>query len=241
MRVETAEAAWIVPPPRALWLPPCCALSIGPAPARGDDIEDARFHYSFPAADLWRDGRLHATAACCGRRARSTERRLHCSKSLLSGGHVPLRRSGALDNALRDRHAMEEAQVLPGWRFKRDTAWRLKVFAGLDIKNDVTGPYDPAPSSHDPSHFGAAGKPGAPSTLVDTKLDAVRARHAYSSHDLRLRTASHARPFDSIHRLFGAPRLWLAAHRLVLSRPRGAGLHLRGYRQLRLRFTSAAM
>jgi hypothetical protein len=37
----------------------------------------------------------------------------------------------------------EEAQILPGWRFKREK-FELKVFAGLDIKNDLTTPYDPS-------------------------------------------------------------------------------------------------
>jgi len=40
-----------------------------------------------------------------------------------------------------------EAQVLPGWRFKRDRL-ELKAFARLDIKNDVTNPYDPSNRLH---------------------------------------------------------------------------------------------
>jgi hypothetical protein len=55
-------------------------------------------------------------------------------------------RSGALDNAWVTG-TDEEAQLLPGWRFKRDRL-ELKVFAGLDIKNDVTSPYDPSNRLH---------------------------------------------------------------------------------------------
>ena len=54
--------------------------------------------------------------------------------------------SSALNNALVIG-ADEEAQVLPGWRFKRDRL-EIKVFAGLDIKNDVTSPYDPSNRLH---------------------------------------------------------------------------------------------
>lgn len=39
------------------------------------------------------------------------------------------------------------AQLLPRWRFKHDQL-EVKVFVGLDIKNDVTSPYDPSKRLH---------------------------------------------------------------------------------------------
>jgi hypothetical protein len=66
-------------------------------------------------------------------------------EAMVSGGTYRYA-SSALNNALVIG-ADEEDQVLPGWRFKRDRL-ELKVFAGLDIKNDITSPYDPSNRLH---------------------------------------------------------------------------------------------
>ena len=76
---------------------------------------------------------------------RASTARASRSKRCSSGGHYRYR-SGALDNAWVTG-TEEEVQLLPGWRFKRDRL-ELKVFAGLDIKNDVTSPYDPSNRLH---------------------------------------------------------------------------------------------
>jgi len=49
----------------------------------------------------------------------------------------------------------EEVQFMPGWRFKRDRL-EVKVFAGIDVKYDVTVPYDPSNRLNGRS-FGARG------------------------------------------------------------------------------------
>ena len=95
---------------------------------------------------------------------------------------------------------------MPGWRFKRDRL-ELKVFAGLDIKNDITSPYDPSNRLHGTS----VGIRGAVNLWFEPP------RH----HGRRRRLADLDR-----QRLLGASRLWLAAARLVLSRPGGADLRL---------------
>jgi Cellulose biosynthesis protein BcsS len=65
---------------------------------------------------------------------------------LVTSGGLYRYRSGALDDA-QVIGTEAEVQALPGWRFKRDRL-EVKVFAGLDIKNNVTIPDDPSNRLH---------------------------------------------------------------------------------------------
>jgi len=74
--------------------------------------------------------------------------------------------------------------LLPGWRFKRDRL-EVKVFAGLDVKNDVTSPDDPSNRLHGTS----AGIRGAvdvwfeptPSTMVAADASLTSIATGYSA------------------------------------------------------------
>lgn len=117
----------------------CVGVSAGPVWA-GDD--GARF-LLFSGADLWRDGRFMHGGVLWS--PAGLDREGFTLQAVLSGGTYRYQ-SGALNNAWVTG-GEEEIQLLPGWRFKRDTL-ELKVFAGLDIKNDVTVPYDPSNRLH---------------------------------------------------------------------------------------------
>jgi hypothetical protein len=113
----------------------CVCVSTGPARA-GDD--GAQF-LLFSGTDLWRDGRFMHGGLLWS--PGGLDRDGFTVKLVASGGLYRYR-SGALGNAWVIG-ADEEAQVLPGWRFKRGQL-EVKVFAGIDIQNDATSPYDPA-------------------------------------------------------------------------------------------------
>jgi hypothetical protein len=117
----------------------CVGVSAGPAWA-GDD--GARF-LLFSGADLWRDGRFMHGGLLWS--PGGIDHDGFTLRAVLSGGAYRYH-SGALNDA-SVTGTEEEVQLLPGWRFKRDTL-ELKVFAGLDIKNDVTAPYDPSSRLH---------------------------------------------------------------------------------------------
>ncbi|HEY1475921.1 MAG TPA: cellulose biosynthesis protein BcsS [Pseudolabrys sp.] len=117
----------------------CVCVSAGPIWA-GDD--GAQF-LLFSGADLWRDGRfLHGGLLWS---PGGLDREGFTLKLMGSGG-VYRYSSGALGNATVIG-TEEEGQLLPGWRFKRDRL-EVKVFAGLNIKNDVTSPNDPSSRLH---------------------------------------------------------------------------------------------
>ena len=117
----------------------CVCVSAGPVRA-GDD--GAQF-LLFSGTDLWRDGGfLHGGLLWS---PGGLDREGFTLKLMASGGLYRYR-SGALNNAWVIG-TEEEAQLLPGWRFKRDRL-EVKVFAGLDIKNDVTSPDDPSNRLH---------------------------------------------------------------------------------------------
>ena len=117
----------------------CVGVSAGPVRARDDGV---RF-LLFSGADLWRDDRfMHGSVLWS---PGGLEREGFTLYALLSGGSYCYQ-SGALNNAWVTG-TEEEIQLLPGWRFKR-VALELKVFAGLDIKNDVAAPYDPSNRLH---------------------------------------------------------------------------------------------
>ena len=117
----------------------CVGVSTGPARA-GDD--GAQF-LLFSGTDLWRDGRFMHGGLLWSPGGLDRE---GFTFQLVASGGLYRYRSGALNNAWVIG-AEEEAQLLPGWRFKRDRL-ELKVFAGLDVKNDVTSPYDPSNRLH---------------------------------------------------------------------------------------------
>jgi hypothetical protein len=123
----------------AAFMAGCVCVSTGPAWA-GDDA--AQF-LLFSGADLWRDGLFMHGGLLWS--PGGLNRDGFTVKLIASGGRYGYR-AGALDNA-RVIGAEEEVQVLPGWRFKRNRL-ELKVFAGLDIKDDATSPYDPANRLH---------------------------------------------------------------------------------------------
>ncbi len=70
----------------------------------------------------------------------------------MSGGALPLLRPARSATEVIGREFV--AQVLPGWRFKRDRL-EVKVFAGLDLQDHRLSPDDPA-SRLRGSDFGAA-------------------------------------------------------------------------------------
>lgn len=117
----------------------CVGTSAGPVRAS----EDGMRFLLFSGADLWRDGSFVHGGALWSPGGLDNEG--FTLQAVLSGGTYRYQ-SGALNNA-RVTGTEEEIQLLPGWRFKRETL-ELKVFAGLDIKNDVTSPYDPSNRLH---------------------------------------------------------------------------------------------
>jgi hypothetical protein len=117
----------------------CVGVSTGPVRA-GDD--GAQF-LLFSGADLWRDGRFMHGGLLWSPGGLDRE---GFTLQLMASGGLYRYRSGALNNDWVIG-TEEEAQLLPGWRFKRDRL-ELKVFAGLDVKNDVTSPYDPSNRLH---------------------------------------------------------------------------------------------
>jgi hypothetical protein len=117
----------------------CVCVSAGSAWA-GDD--GARF-LLFSGADLWRDGRFMHGGVLWS--PGGLDREGFTLQTVLSGGQYHYQ-SGALNNA-QVIGTEKEVQLLPGWRFKRCTL-ELKVFAGLDIKHDITIPNDPSNRLH---------------------------------------------------------------------------------------------
>lgn len=104
----------------------------------------ARNYFCFPAPDLWRDGRFMHGGLQWSRGGLDCEG--FTPQRMAFGRAVPLPLSGTRNNDWVIG-AEEQAQLLPSWRFKRDRL-ELKVFAGLDIKNDVTRPHDPSNRLH---------------------------------------------------------------------------------------------
>ncbi len=127
----------------------CVCVSTGPAWA-GDD--GAHF-LLFSGTDLWRDGQFMHGGLLWS--PEGLDRDGFTLKATISGGRYRYV-SGALNNSWVTG-TEEDAQLLPGWRFKRGQL-ELKVFAGLDIKNDTTNPYDPGSRLHGTS-------PGARATV----------------------------------------------------------------------------
>src|SRR5664279_6609119 len=109
----------------------CVGVSTGPAWAGGDGAQ----FLLFSGADLWRDGRFMHGGLLWSPGGLDRE---GFTLQLMASGGLYRYRSGALNNDWVIG-AEEEVQLLPGWRFKRDRL-ELKVFAGLDVKNDVTSP-----------------------------------------------------------------------------------------------------
>jgi hypothetical protein len=126
----TAAAAFVI----------CCVCVVTGTARAGDD--GAHF-LLFSGADLWRDGRFMHGGLLWS--PDGLDREGFTLKAAISGGRYRYV-SGTFNNAWVIG-TDEEVQVLPGWRFKRDRL-ELKVFAGLDIKNDATSPYDPGNRLH---------------------------------------------------------------------------------------------
>jgi hypothetical protein len=126
----TAAAAFLV-----------CCVCVATRPARAGD--DATQFLMFSGTDLWRDGQFMYGGLLWS--PDGVSRDGFTLKAMISGGQYRYA-SGALNNAWVTG-TEEEAQLLPGWRFKRDR-FELTVFAGLDIKNDTTNPYDPGSRVH---------------------------------------------------------------------------------------------
>ena len=136
----TAAAAFLV-----------CYVCVFISPARAGD--DGAHFLLFSGADLWRDGQfLHGGLLWS---PNGLDRDGFTLKAMISGGQYRYV-SGALNNSWVTG-TEQDAQLLPGWRFKRGQL-ELKVFAGLDIKNATTNPYDPGSRLHGTS-------PGARATV----------------------------------------------------------------------------
>lgn len=118
-----------------------CCVCVAAGPARAGD--DGAHFLLFSGADLWRDGQFMHGGLLWS--PEGLDRDGFTLKAMISGGQYRYA-SGALNNSWVTG-TEEDAQLLPGWRFKRGQL-ELKVFAGLDIKNDVTSPYDPGSRLH---------------------------------------------------------------------------------------------
>jgi hypothetical protein len=126
----TAAAAFLV-----------CCVCVSTGPARAGD--DGAHFLLFSGADLWRDGQFMHGGLLWS--PDGLDRDGFTLKAMISGGRYRYV-SGALNNSWVTG-TEEDVQLLPGWRFKRGQL-ELKVFAGLDIKNDVTSPHDPDAQLH---------------------------------------------------------------------------------------------
>lgn len=113
-----------------------CYVCVSTGPARAGD--DGAHFLLFSGTDLRRDGQFMHGGLLWSPGGLDHEGFM--LKVMISGGRYRYM-SGAFNNAWVIG-TDGEAQVLPGWRFKRDRL-EFKVFAGLDIKNDITSPYDP--------------------------------------------------------------------------------------------------
>ncbi len=126
----TAAAAFLV-----------CCVCVSTGPARAGD--DGAHFLLFSGTDLRRDGQFMHGGLLWS--PGGLDREGFTLKAMISGGRYRYV-SGAFNNAWVIG-TDEEAQVLPGWRFKRDRL-EFKVFAGLDIENNITSPYDPGNRLH---------------------------------------------------------------------------------------------
>ncbi|MGH6726891.1 MAG: cellulose biosynthesis protein BcsS [Pseudolabrys sp.] len=144
----------------------------------------------FSGTDLWRDGRFVYGGALWSPGGLDHE---GFTAKLIASGGLYRYRSGALGDA-QVTGTEEELQVLPGWRFKRDRL-EFKVFAGLDIKDDATSPYDPFNHLHG-IHLGARASADlwfepTPSTMIaaDASMSSIitsysaRAAFGWRLHD----------------------------------------------------------
>jgi Cellulose biosynthesis protein BcsS len=143
----------------------CVCASSGPARAG----EAGTQFLLFSGADLWRDGRFVHGGLLWS--PDLLDRRGFTLNAMVSGGLYRYQ-SGALGNAWVTG-TEEEAQMLPGWRFKYDRL-EVKVFAGLDVKNDVTSPDDPSNRLHGTS----AGIRGAVDVWFEPALSTMVAADA---------------------------------------------------------------
>jgi hypothetical protein len=117
----------------------CVCVSTGPTRAG----EDGAKFLLFSGADLWRDGGFMHGGLLWSPSSLDHE---GFTVKLLASGGLYRYRSGASDD-IWVIGTEEELQALAGWRFKRDRL-EVGVFAGLDIKDDATRPYDPANRLH---------------------------------------------------------------------------------------------
>ncbi len=155
-----------------------CRVAASAEPARAGD--DGAQLLLFSGTDIWRDGRFMHGGLLWS--PGGLDREGFTLQAMISGGLYRYR-SGAVNDAWVTG-TEEEAQVLPGWRFKRDRL-ELKVFAGLDIKNDVTNPYDPSSRLHGTS-IGVRGAVNlwfepTPSTMVAADASLMSIATGYSA------------------------------------------------------------
>jgi hypothetical protein len=118
-----------------------CCVCVSSGPARAGD--DGAHFLLFSGADLWRDGQFMHGGLLWS--PRGLDREGFTLKAVVSGGRYRYV-SGTFNNA-GVIGTEEESQLLPGWRIKRGQ-FELKVFGGLDIKNNLTSPYDPGSRLH---------------------------------------------------------------------------------------------
>lgn len=139
----------------------------GASPVQAGD-DGARLLF-FSGADLWRDGDfLHGGVLWS---PDGLDREGFTLKAMLAGGRYRYI-SGALGDVwVTGTEA--DAQILPGWRFKRDRL-EVKIFAGLDVKYDITNPYDPGNRLHGAS----AGVLGAVDLWFEPTPDTMLAANA---------------------------------------------------------------
>lgn len=117
-----------------------CCVCVSSGPARASDDATVLL---FSGIDLWRDGQFMHGGLIWS--PGGLDRDGFALKAVVSGGRYRYL-SGALNNAWVTG-TEEGVQVLPGWRFKWN-GLEATLFAGLDIKNDITTPFDPSNRLH---------------------------------------------------------------------------------------------
>ncbi len=114
----------------------CCGF--GARVASGEDGRERERFVFFSGVDLWRQGNFAHGGMMWS--PDGLDRDGFTFKAALAGGTYRYR-SGALGGAQVTGREFG-AQILPGWRFKRDTL-EVKIFTGLEIREHHLTPDDP--------------------------------------------------------------------------------------------------
>lgn len=192
-----------------------CCVGVSTSPVRAGD--DGAHFLLFSGADLWRDGAFVHGGLLWS--PGGFDREGFTLQAVISGGTYRYQ-SGALD--VRVTGVEKSAQLMPGWRFKRDRL-EIKIFAGLDIKNDITMPFDPSNRLHGTSAGARAAvdlwfEP-TPSTMIaaDVSLTSIATGYsARAAYGWRLQDWFYLGPEAQTFACLGYSQMRLGAHATAL-------------------------